>query len=155
MNLHLMSHALCPYVQRAAISLFEKDVAVERTTIDLARKPDWFLALSPLGKTPVLTVEGQPIFDSVAILEFLEESQTPPLHPADPVVRAQHRGWIAFASEMLNDIAGFYGTSDPTVFDQKIAAMTRKVRRLEDQLSAGPYFNGATFSLVDAAFALV
>ena len=52
MDLHLVSHALCPYVQRAVISLTEKGVEFERTTIDLANKPDWFLAISPLGKTP-------------------------------------------------------------------------------------------------------
>ena len=52
MPLHLMSHALCPYVQRAAISLTEKGVAFERTTVDLANKPEWFLGISPLGKTP-------------------------------------------------------------------------------------------------------
>ncbi len=51
MNLHLMSHALCPYVQRAVIALTEKGLAFERTTIDLAAKPAWFLDLSPLGKT--------------------------------------------------------------------------------------------------------
>ena len=47
--LTLVSHALCPYVQRVAIVLHEKGLAFERRTIDLARKPDWFLAISPLG----------------------------------------------------------------------------------------------------------
>ena len=61
MSLHLISHALCPYVQRAAISLTEKGVTFERTHIDLSNKPDWFLAISPLGKTPVLVVNGTPI----------------------------------------------------------------------------------------------
>ncbi len=54
MKLHLISHGLCPYVQRAVISLSEKGVDFERSHIDLANKPDWFLAISPLGKTPVL-----------------------------------------------------------------------------------------------------
>ncbi len=51
-QLTLVSHALCPYVQRAAIVLIEKGVHFERRDIDLNNKPDWFLALSPLGKTP-------------------------------------------------------------------------------------------------------
>jgi len=37
----LVSHALCPYVQRAAIALAEKGVAFERRYIDLADKPAW------------------------------------------------------------------------------------------------------------------
>ena len=49
-KLTLVSHALCPFVQRAAIVLAEKKVAFERIDIDLADKPDWFLAISPLGK---------------------------------------------------------------------------------------------------------
>jgi glutathione S-transferase len=49
MKLTLISHTLCPYVQRAAIVLAEKGVAFERRDVDLANKPDWFKAVSPLG----------------------------------------------------------------------------------------------------------
>ena len=52
-KLTLISHKLCPYVQRAVIALNEKGVGFERVDIDLANKPDWFLKLSPLGKVPV------------------------------------------------------------------------------------------------------
>ena len=52
--LKLISHKLCPYVQRAVIALNEKGVPFERIDIDLANKPDWFLKISPLGKVPVL-----------------------------------------------------------------------------------------------------
>ncbi|MBU4530737.1 MAG: glutathione S-transferase family protein [Hoeflea sp.] len=152
MTLHLMSHALCPYVQRAAISLTEKGVAFERTTIDLANKPEWFLAISPLGKTPVLSVKDQSIFESAVILEYLEETQPTPLHPADPMTRAQHRGWIEFGSAILNDIAGFYAAKDATVFAEKISSLSAKFSRLEEQLEDGPYFAGDRFSLVDAVF---
>jgi glutathione S-transferase len=55
-KLTLISHKLCPYVQRAVIALAEKGVPFERIDIDLASKPDWFLKISPLGKTPVLLV---------------------------------------------------------------------------------------------------
>ncbi|MGG6499047.1 UNVERIFIED_CONTAM: glutathione S-transferase family protein, partial [Bacteroidetes bacterium 56_B9] len=77
------SHKLCPYVQRAVIALTEKGVPFERIDIDLDNKPDWFLAVSPLGKTPVLLVGDQPIFESAVILEYLEDTQPKPLHPAD------------------------------------------------------------------------
>ena len=50
----LISHKLCPYVQRAVIALSEKGIPFGRIDIDLASKPDWFLSISPLGKTPVL-----------------------------------------------------------------------------------------------------
>ena len=77
--LTLISHHLCPYVQRAAIALAEKGIAFERVNIDLAAKPDWFKAVSPLGKVPVLRVsdadgEEASIFESAVILEYLEET---------------------------------------------------------------------------------
>lgn len=70
-------------MQRVAIVLHEKGLAFERRTIDLAHKPDWFLALSPLGKTPVLQVRGQSLFESAVICEYLDEVATPALHPQD------------------------------------------------------------------------
>src|SRR5436189_5923353 len=93
-GLKLISHKLCPYVQRAVIALTEKRVVFERIDIDLVNKPDWFLAISPLGKTPVLQVGDVPIVDSAVILESLEETQPKRLHPADPVRRAEHRARI-------------------------------------------------------------
>ncbi len=86
-TLLLVSHALCPYVQRAAIVLAEKDVPFERRDIDLANKPEWFLRLSPLGKTPVLVVEGEAIFESAVICEYLDETTLPRLHPDDARAR--------------------------------------------------------------------
>src|SRR5580704_17209274 len=100
-KLTLISHKLCPYVQRAVIALSEKDVPFERIDIDLSNKPDWFLKISPLGKTPVLLVGDHAIFDSALILEYLEETQIKPLHPGNALRRAEHRGWIEFGSTVL------------------------------------------------------
>lgn len=151
----LVSHELCPYVQRIAIALAEKHVAHARVTVDLADKPGWFLALSPLGRTPVLKVGEAALFESAAILEFLEETQPHPLHPVDPVERARHRAWIGFASECLNDIAGFYTKPDSGTFERKAAALHTRFRVMEGQLGPGPWFAGEQFSLVDAVFAPV
>lgn len=152
MTLHLISHPLCPYVQRAAIALAEKGVAFDRTEIDLAHKPDWFLKLSPLGKTPVLVAEGVPIFESAVILEYLEETQPNPLHPATALDRARHRSWIEFGSAILNDIAGLYSAPDARVFAAKVAALRAKFARVEAEFGPGPWFGGASFGLVDTVF---
>ena len=66
---HLISHDLCPYVQRAVITLAEKRVPFERTYVDLANKPEWFRQISPLGKTPVLKVDDQVLFESAVICD--------------------------------------------------------------------------------------
>ena len=152
MTLHLISHNLCPYVQRAVISLTEKDVTFKRTMIDLAKKPDWFNAISPLGKTPVLKADDTAIFESSVILEYLEETQPSPLHPNDPLKRAQNRAWMEFGTAILNDIAGFYSAKDAGNFAAKTKNLSDKFARLEAELGDGPYFGGAEFNLVDAAF---
>ena len=150
--LKLISHKLCPYVQRAVIALTEKGVAFERVDIDLADKPGWFLAISPLGKTPVLQVGDVAIFESAVILEYLEETQPGPLHPADLLIRAEHRAWIEFGSAVLNDIGGFYAAADEATFKAKAVQLEQRFARLEARAAAAPWFDGADFSLVDAVF---
>jgi glutathione S-transferase len=154
-SLKLVSHKLCPYVQRAVIALTEKGVRFERVDIDLANKPDWFLAISPLGKTPVLLVGDVPIFESAVILEYLEESVPKPLHPADALTRAEHRGWIEFGSTVLNDIAGFYAAPEEATFKAKTTHLEQRFARLEARVKASPWFDGENFSLVDTVFAPV
>lgn len=158
-RLILVSHHLCPYVQRAAIALAEKGVPFERRTIDLAAKPDWFLALSPLGKVPLLLVrrpEGSEVvlFESAVICEYLEDTETgTPLHPADPLARAQHRGWMEFGSSILGDLWGFETAKDAETYEAKRRALIDKFSRVEAALGGGPFFAGEKFSLVDAVFA--
>ena len=148
----LISHKLCPYVQRAVIALTEKGVAFERIDVDLANKPDWFLKVSPLGKTPVLVVGEHAIFESAVILEYLEETQANPLHPAEALRRAEHRAWIEFGSAVLNDVAGFYSAPTEVAFRAKTSQLEARFARLEARPSAGPWFDGDRFSLVDAVF---
>ena len=157
-SLTLISHHLCPYVQRAAIALREKSVPFERIMIDLDAKPDWFLKLSPLGKVPLLRVsrEGKPdaiLFESSVICEYIEETQAgPALHPVDPLQRAQHRAWMEFGSSILTDIWGIETASDPELLDVKWQAAATKFARIDTALGSGPYFAGERFSMVDAVF---
>lgn len=154
--LTLISHPLCPYVQRAAIAMAEKGIAIERIDIDLGDKPAWFLQLSPLGKTPVLLVDGQPVFESAVICEYLDETVAPRLHPQDALARARHRGWMEFGSAVLSAIGAFYSAPDEAALADRATALQRLFAQVEAQLAlrseAGPYFAGARFTLVDAVF---
>jgi glutathione S-transferase len=153
--LTLVSHHLCPYVQRAVIALTEKDVPFERIYVDLSNKPDWFRALSPLGKVPLLKVaQGDRkavIFESAVIFEYLEETQARPLHPADPLERARHRSWIEFGSSILNGIARFYNAKTGEALNDEAATLAGMFERIEVEIN-GPWFAGNAFSLVDAVF---
>ena len=156
--LKLISHKLCPYVQRAVIALTEKGVAFERIDIDLANKPEWFLKISPLGKVPVLVVATErgevALFESNVICEYIEETQAgASLHPTDPLVRAEHRAWMEFGSAILGDLWGLETTTDPATFEGKRHALAAKFVRVDAALGAGPFFAGERFGLVDAVFA--
>jgi glutathione S-transferase len=151
-ELTLVSHPLCPYVQRAAIVLAEKGVRYTRKDVDLANKPDWFLAISPLGKTPVLLVDGSPLFESAVICDYLDETLEPRLHPQDPLRRAQHRAWVEYGSTILNTIALFYAANDDQALQTAASDIRQKFSRIELALTGGPYFSGNDFSVVDAVF---
>jgi glutathione S-transferase len=152
-ELILVSHALCPYVQRAAIVLAEKGVPFALRDVDLAHKPDWFTALSPLGKTPVLQVGDAAIFESAVICEYLDDTLAPALHPTDPLQRARHRAWMEFGSAMLNTIAGFYSAADAAQWQARRGELVGRWGQLEQALpTQGPYFAGERFGMVDAVF---
>jgi len=151
-RLTLVSHVLCPYVQRAVIVLKEKGVPFERRDVDLARKPDWFLVCSPLGKTPVLLVDDEPVFESAVICEYLDDILAPRLHPDDALMRARHRGWMAFGSSLLDTIAAFYNAKDDEALANQATQIRAHLARVEAALGDGPWFAGERFSLVDAVF---
>src|SRR5215470_11126437 len=151
--LKLISHKLCPYVQRAVIALNEKGIPFERIDIDLASKPDWFLKLSPLGKVPVLVVERDgrevALFESNVICEYIEDTfADAKLHPQDALVRAEHRAWMEFGSAILGELWGLETTTDPRIFESKRQAIVGKFARVEAALGAGRFFAGERFSLV-------
>lgn len=152
-QLTLISHKLCPYVQRAAIVLAEKGMAFDRKDIDLAHKPDWFLDVSPLGKTPVLLVDGEAVFESAVICEYLDETvAVPRLHPEDALQRAQHRGWMEFGSAVLNTLGAFYNAPDDQALSARADELRLKFQQIEAVLGTCPYFANERFSMVDAVF---
>ena len=85
----LVSFKTCPWVQRAAIVLREKKIEFEFRHIEPDNRPDWFLAISPHKKVPVLRIDDRvSLFESNAINEYLDETIAPRLHPEDPIARA-------------------------------------------------------------------
>ena len=101
-KLRLVSHKLCPYVQRAVIVAAGKEIQFERVDIDLAEKPAWFLAISPTGKTPLLEVKRTSGATSTCSkrsdLRIPRRISGDPLLSADPLERARERAWVEFAS---------------------------------------------------------
>ncbi len=150
----LVSFDVCPFVQRSAITLEEKQVPYDIEYIELGDPPDWFLQASPLGKVPILFVDDEVLFESAVINEYLDEA-TPgkSLHPADPLRRAKDRAWIEFTSTILVERNRMQHAPTEEEAREWAAGIHEKLARLEEELSAGPFFHGDTFSLVDTAAA--
>lgn len=153
-EINLISHHLCPYVQRAVIVLEEKRIPFRRTFIDLANKPDWFSQISPLGRVPVLETPNGVLFESQVIAEYLDETTPGSLHPDDPMEKARHRAWIEYGSETLNAIAGFYNAPDAAALDEKARALRARFVRIDPEIRT-PFFAGHRFHMIDGVWGTI
>ena len=153
MKPELISFKLCPFVQRSVIILREKGIDFDITYIDLKSPPDWFLAISPFGKVPVLRCGETILFESAVINEYIDETHPPELHPSDPLMRALNRAWIEFGGGLNLDIHGVMVATDADDFTTKCDKVKKELARVEAQFGSGPYLNGKAFSLADAAYA--
>jgi glutathione S-transferase len=153
----LVSFKTCPWVQRAAIVLREKGVPFEFRHIDPDNRPDWFLAISPHRKVPVLRIdESVSLFESNAIAEYLDETIAPRLHPADPVARAINRAWTDYLPSFAAAVTAVAYADTEADYVKAAAQIPTPFERLEGALAtqkSGPFFNGEAYSLVDAAYA--
>lgn len=153
----LVSFKTCPWVQRAAIVLREKKTAFEFRHIDPDNRPDWFLAISPHKKVPVLRVDDTvSLFESNAIAEYLDETIAPRLHPEDPVERAVNRAWTDYIPTFADAVTSTAYADTEADYAKAAAKIPVAFERLEKALAAreaGSFFNGAKYSLVDAGYA--
>ncbi|MES9994250.1 MAG: glutathione S-transferase family protein [Candidatus Thiodiazotropha sp.] len=152
-GIKLVSFLLCPYVQRSVILLLLKRIQYRLEYIDLDRPPPWFQQISPLGKVPLLLVDGEVLFESAVILDYLDESFSPRLHPQDTLKRAQHKAWIEFGSTLLILQHELAMATDPAGLAEKRRDLETKLSYLVPPLEAGLFGDPAHFSLVDAAYA--
>ncbi len=153
----LVSFKTCPWVQRSAIVLREKNTEFEMRHIEPDNRPDWFLAISPHKKVPVLRIDDKlSLFESNAINEYLDETIEPRLHPADPIERALNRAWTDYVPTFASAVTATAYADTEADYDKAAAGIPAPFERLEKALEKqgrGPFFNGEKYSLVDAAYA--
>lgn len=154
-SIELISSNRCPFVQRSIVVLEHKQVPYTITFVDPYDAPEWFKALSPLGKVPVLRVDGEHVlFESAVINEYLDEISPGSMYPDEPLARAQHRAWIAFGSDALSATFRLLVAEDHTAFESAISIIDNSLTRITAQMADdGPFFSGAELGLVDAAYA--
>jgi glutathione S-transferase len=153
----LVSFETCPWVQRSAIVLREKNTDFELRHIAPDNRPDWFLAISPHKKVPVLRIDDAvSLFESNAINEYLDETIEPRLHPADPIERAINRAWTDYVPTFASAVTATAYADTEEDYNKATAGIEVPFERLEKALEkqgSGSFFNGSQYSLVDAAYA--
>jgi glutathione S-transferase len=133
----------CPYARRTRIVLHEKGVEFETYEVDLENKSEEFLKASPTGKVPVIVVDGDSIYESNVVNQYLDEvTDGPRLMPEDPKRRAYARIWMAFADTnffpalfvaSLGRERGFSEERISEAFEKLKTALDKLEERLKDR----------------------
>ena len=150
----------CPFAQRTRMVLTEKGIPFNLTEVDLENKPDWFEDISPYGKVPLIIHEGQRIYESAIINEYLDEVfPDPSLMPSDSRGRAQARIWMHYCDNYYLSAAWGLRASkgDPKKQAEALAKLADKLRFMENEglrklSDKGPYWLGTKLTLVDIQY---
>ena len=158
MRVKLYNTQRCPYARRTRMVLHEMGVEFETYEVDLENKSEEFLEASPTGKVPVIVVEGDSIYESNVVNQYLDEViDEPRLMPEEAKRRAYARIWMAsadtdfFPAILVASVGRARGSSEERISEafEKLRAVLRKVEeRLEDR-----DYLADEFSLTDIAHA--
>ena len=138
--------------------LHEKGIDFETYEVDLANKSEEFLTASPTGKVPVIVVDGDSIYESNVVNQYLDEvTGGPRLLPENPKARAYARIWMASADDhffpavFVASVGRERGFSEERV-TEAFGKLKTALSNLEGQLDGREFLVGG-FSLADIAHA--
>ena len=151
---------------RLRVALNLKGVEYREIPVDLdagEQNAPAFRAINPLGAVPALMVEGGPLVQSLAILEYIEETHPEPaLMPVDPLGRARVRSLAAIAASDTHPLivprvkayltadAGFDAARWKAWQTQWFSAGLRGAEaRLSRETSTGRYCHGDAVTIAD------
>ncbi len=151
--------------QRVRWALAHKGIAYQSVVVDLHAGEQHSAdhrARNPMGHVPALDIDGHLLAESVAILEYLEETRpTPPLYPATPLARARVRQvveLIASGVQPLQNLAVLAKvSSDPAAqrawgvyFNERaLKACEALLLQIDAELGAGRFAVGDVLSAAD------
>jgi glutathione S-transferase len=149
----IVSFKICPFVQRVTALLEAKRVPYDIEFIILSDKPQWFLDISPTGQVPLMITDaGEVLFESDAIVEYIEEVTPPLVADITSVQRAKDRAWSYQASKHYLVQCSTMQSKDKSVLAEREAKLAKAFEKAEQQLGEGPFFNGDKLGNVDIAW---
>lgn len=150
---------------RVRIALALKDIAYDRVSVDLVkgeqRAPE-HLAINPQGLVPAMAIDGHLLTQSLAIIEYLDETRPAlPLLPDDAAGRARVRAITqAIACEIhpvsnlmvLNKVEALAGPEARTAWNEdNIARGLKGIEALLDHPATGRFCHGDAPGLAECA----
>ena len=157
--MELFTARVCPYAHRTQLALLEKGLRFEHTEVDFKNKTERFLSVSPYGKVPALFHDGQTIYESVIINEYLDEVfPDPPLMLEGPALRAKARIWNHYCNEyLMPDLYAVLRNRDRAKHSELAAKVAGRLQFVEREAfgvlsGKGPYWFGDQVSLTDLAW---
>ena len=150
----IISFKICPFVQRVTAALLARNVEFEVEYISLKDKPQWFLDVSPNGQVPLLiTEEGQSLFESDAIVEYIEDTYGPVEHNVTHEQRAINRAWSYQATKHYLVQCSTMRSETQETFTERVAKLSQLFEKAEQHLTGeSQYFNSNMLSNVDIAW---
>jgi glutathione S-transferase len=153
----LYAHPFSNNSMRAQLCLDEKGLDYEYLPVDLFRgehKQADFLAINPRGQVPALVDGDVRLYESVAIVQYLEyRYPDPPLTPGEPLAMATCIRLIAEFNQKLDPTNVFgsikFGGKRRSDLGDRVDKLLAECRIWEGYIGDGPYFTGETFSMAD------
>ena len=161
MSLTLYELPPSPNSIKVRLALGLKGIACARQTINPADRTR-VVELSGQPLTPVLSDAGKIVFDSYAILRYLDANfrdQGPRLYAPERDVIQAIEGWELFARCELGEVIGmifgqFFAPSvDPAAISRANALLGERIAKVEDALASGPYLCGEEPNAADLTVA--
>lgn len=151
-----------PYARKARITALEKNVDVE-IAIDVPWNEDTgVIALNPLGKVPVLvTQEGEALYDSRVIVEYLDTFPGAKLFPEKPEERIKVKQLEALADGIMDASLVLFAERRKRPaelqhqwwIDRQFGKVHRGLNHLDKMLGDKQYFLGDRLTVADIAVA--
>ena len=166
MAIKLHYHPFSTYSRRVRIAFAEKQIAHELVFVDMAarrHREEPYLSLNPYGRVPTLEEDGFVLFESSAILNYLEVTRaTPALVPADARGRAlvdmhmklcdlqftRQAGTIIFPKRFLPKERW-----DTAAISKATAEIEKHLAILDKQLAGKTHLVGEQYSLAEVCYA--
>jgi glutathione S-transferase len=163
--LRFHSHPLSVFARRVRIALIEKRIEHQPVEVDLAkgahRKPE-YLALNPYGRVPTIDDDGFVLYESAAILMYLEATRpAAPLLPPDAQGRALADMHLRLCDGQLarQAVTILFPTRflpqerwDRPAMAQAKADIERHLAIVEQTLGTRDYLVGREFSVADIGY---